>query len=141
MDWLQGIRLDGVPWWAAFALMLLTFAATKGIDALIKLWKVKQEERQYADGQTKEGYVALIADLKEQVKELKGNVQSVLAELKDVRAAHINCEINHAELRGIVNVLNEKVSRLEGHDKANADNTKKLAEIVKAETGKAPTIV
>ncbi len=63
---------------------------------------------------------------------------SMLAELKDVRTAHINCEIGHAELRGLVNVLNEKVSRLEGHDKANIDQVKgTIAAIVKIDPSAA----
>lgn len=143
MEWLSdyGFTLAGLPWWAGFVIALLTFTATKGIDAVLKLWKAKLEERQYEDGLTKEGYQALIADLKEQVKELKVNVQTVLAELKEVRAAHINCEIGHAELRGELNVMKEKVSKLERHEEKNVEHQKKLAQIVKEETGKAPEIV
>lgn len=124
MDWPPNINLSGVPWWAAFALMLLTFVATKGVDAILRVRKAKLEERQYEFGETKEGYQALIAELKEQVKELKGNVATVLAELREVRAAHINCEVGQAELRGEMNVMKEKLAALERHDRNNADHVK-----------------
>ncbi|HEX7768141.1 MAG TPA: hypothetical protein VF443_15615 [Nitrospira sp.] len=135
MEWLAdyGFSLSGIPWWAAFALAIATFFATKGIDAALKWRKANQEERQYEDGETKEGYKALIAELKEQVKELKGTHATILAELKEVRAAHINCEIGQAELRGDLNVMKEKIAALERHEAATKQqvelNKQKAAEL------------
>lgn len=143
MDWLANIGFSaaGFPWWAAFIVVLLTVLSTKVVDAWLRLRKSGMEERQYEDGEAKTARDQLVEQLKLQVKDLKADMQTVLSELKQVRTAHVNCEVAQAELRGEVAVLREKISALERHDAANTENAKKLAKIVKEETGKAPEIV
>ena len=123
--------LSGLPWYAAAAIIVLSVLCTKGIDALLKLRKSKLEERQYEDGQAKAAQDALVAELKEQVKELKADMSGMLSELKDVRTAHTKCEVQQAELRGELNVMKEKVARLESHDEANRQNKAVLKDALK----------
>ncbi len=141
MDWLPNIRLDGVPWWAAFALMLLTFLATKGVDGVLKIWMFIFDREKYFDTQKKSGEDALRKAHEDRIAALENSHLALTGKLEKTEAEHVKCQIEQERLRGQVNVLNEKVERLEGHDKNNIENTKKLAEIVKKETGKAPEIV
>ncbi len=139
IDWITGIaaKADG---WTVVVVLLIGAVARELVPAWLKWKGANLEERKYTDGETKEGYQALITDLKEQVKELKANVATVLSELKEVRAAHITCEVGQAELRGEMNVMKEQMAAIHRHEKANSDNTLKLAKIVEEETGKAPKI-
>lgn len=140
MDWLPNISLAGVPWWAAFALMLLTFIATKGVDGVLKIWTFIFDREKYYDLQKKSGEDALRKAHEDRIAALESSHSSLSGKLEQSQADHLKCQIEQERLRGQVNVLNEKVARLEGHDKANQDNTLKLAKIVEEETGKAPTI-
>ena len=143
MEWLDQIKNLSLPWYATVPIVVLTIICTKGITAYLAYRKSLLEERQYDDGQTKAGYEALIAELKNRVDKLEGLVDKQAMKLDAATAAHAKCEVNCAELRGELNVtrgelnvMKEKVSRLEAHDKANKENVEKLKAVVIEETPK-----
>jgi hypothetical protein len=148
MDWLNGISLTGIPWWAVFILMLLTFLATKGVDGVLKIWTFIFDREKYYDLQKKVGEDALVSELREQVKTLRTDMALILTELKDTRSAHGKCEIEQAKMQGKLdaqaermNAMQIQIDQLLRHEKVNVENAVKLAKIVKDETGKAPEIV
>src|SRR5687767_12078524 len=91
-------HISGLPWVATFVLILLTLFCSKGIDAAIRWRRNTLELRQYMDGKTKEGYVALIEELKNRIIKLESDIGDVLGELRESRAAHTRCEVEQAAL-------------------------------------------
>jgi chromosome segregation ATPase len=131
MEWITNIASYGLPWWAVFIVILLTWLSTKGVDAWIKFRKTRLEERQYEDVQVREVHTALEAELRKQIEELRTDFRAVLEELKQARADHVDCKLEQERLRGHVALLQEKVARLEGHDKRGEEHIKSLRDAVK----------
>lgn len=141
MEWISGVNLAGLPWWAVFVIALLTFAATKGIDALIRWRKNRMEERQYDDGQAKAWGEALIEELRNRIEKLEGIVEKQNGKLDTATAAHAKCEVEQERLRGELNVMKEKVARLESHDQKNAEHVAGFKEALKQIDPEAATKV
>lgn len=140
MDGLTDIlpHIAGLPWVATFIVIVLTLLLNKGVDKLIGWRKASFEERQYEDGQTKEGYRALIEELKNRIVKLETDFREVIGELKDSRAAHSKCEVQQAELRGKLetqsermNAMQLKLEALERHEKVQVEHTKVINEAIK----------
>lgn len=118
---------------------LLTLAATKGVDAIIRLRKSKtdniMEERKHEDVQAKEfyaqataAYQLLIQQFEARVAVLEAANLKTDAELKATRAdlmksrdEHANCMIGQESLRGDLKALQVHVDRLWSHDKAGKE--------------------
>ncbi len=142
-DWITniGISAAGLPWWAVLLLMLLAGAAREAIPAALKWRGFDFDREKYKDGEAREAREALVHELEKQVKDLYGEVVELSKKHESATAAHAKCEIEQERIRGDLRVMQVQIDALMRHDKANADNTKKLAAIVQEETGKAPTIV
>jgi chromosome segregation ATPase len=134
MEWFTHIAssLSGLPWWAVLVVVLLSVALTKGVDALLKIWRAKLEERQYDDIHEKPAQDALVAELKGRIEKLEGLVDKQSDKLDAATKAHANCEIEQEKLRGELNVMKVKVAALERHDQANKEHVKVVEEAVKA---------
>lgn len=130
MEWIGNLPSYGLPWWAVFVLMLLTWLSKYGIDSWVRYRKAELEERQYDDGETKAGYQALVTELKNRIEKLEGIVDRQSTKLDAATEAHAKCEIEQERLRGELNVMKEKVAALERHDKANAQNVEQLKQAV-----------
>lgn len=118
----------GLPWPVTAAVVALVLWWTKGVQAHLLIRKQNMEERQYGDTQNKEREEALVQELRDQIKDLKTSHAAVLVELREVRTNHAKCEIQHAELKGKLEVLEVKLNRLESHDKANKEQLDVLKE-------------
>lgn len=157
MEWFTNIAssLSGLPWWAVLIVVLLSIACTKGVDALLRIWGARLEEKKYDDAHEQTGYDALVAELKSRIEKLEGLVDKQADKLDAATKAHANCEVEQAKLRGELDVMKEKVSRLETHDQANQENKKVLnhavittlaeqivakAEAAKSDTGPMPIV-
>ena len=133
MEWFTDIAssLSGLPWWAVLIVVLLSVALTKGVDALLKIWRAKLDERQYDDAHEKPAQDALVAELKGRIEKLEGLVDKQSDKLDATTRAHANCEVEQERLRGELNVMKEKVAALERHDRVNQEQVKVLAEELK----------
>ncbi len=160
-DWITniGISAAGLPWWAVFVLMAVAGIARELIPALLKVLGFTFEREKYKDGLKAMEHDALVKELKDRIDKLENLVTDLQREgredrlnaarlLAEEKTAHSKCQIEQEQLRGDLRVHSERMNtmqvqldRLLSHDKANTEHTKKLAEIVKAETGKAPEIV
>ena len=133
MDGLSDIlpHITNMPWVATLAVILSTILCTKGIDALLKWRRDCREERQYDDLQVQGAHNALEAELRKQIESLRSDFNEVLEELRQAKKEHFDCKIEQERLRGQVAVLQEKVARLEVHDKRGEDHIKGLRQAVK----------
>lgn len=106
---------------------LLTLACTKGVDALLKMRKAKQEEsmedKKYEDGQealafqeARAAYDRLLKEVEARVIALETALTNVSAELKETRKEHVACQVEQERLRGEIRVLQVQVDRLKDHD-------------------------
>lgn len=130
LDDIAGLFKLALPWPVMAVIVAAVLYWTKGIPSRLLVRKQDMEERQYEDSQDKQRKDALVTVLEEQVKELRATVSGLVAELKEVRAAHAKCEIQHAELKGKMEVMDVKLSRLEAHDTANKKNIESLQQSV-----------
>lgn len=89
------------------------------------------EEREYDDAKIRRNQSALEKELRSQVEELKSAFKTVLEELHETRNEHVNCKIEQEKLRGQIGILEEKVARLEGHDKRGEQHLQGLKEAIK----------
>ncbi len=142
-----GFSAAGLPWWAAFIIILITVLATKGVDAYLKWRNANLDERKYDDGEAKTAREQLAKELKDRVEKLEKIAESQQSELSATHAAHAKCEVEQAKLQGRFDTQTERMNAMQiqidgllRHDQTNKENTKKLAKIVEEETGKAPTI-
>lgn len=121
MEWFTSVAgsLSGLPWGAVLVVILVSIACTKGVDALIKVWKARREDRQYDHAHEKTGYDALVEELKNRIEKLEGVVEKQSDKLDAATKAHADCEVKHALLSGQVEVMKQKIARLEDHDAAN----------------------
>lgn len=141
MEWFTDIasHLSGLPWWAVLIVILSSIACTKGVDALLKYLGFSFEVRKYDNAQKKIERDALVEELKSRIEKLEQNsdkqsekLDEAYRKLDIATEAHSKCEVEQEKLRGELNVMKEKVARLEDHDKAN----KKQVEAVKEEIAK-----
>ena len=139
MEWFTSLlpSLAGLPWYAVAAIVILSITATKGVDGLLKLWRFGFEREKYQDDQENKEHDALVNELKKRIEELAKEIGEVKREaredrlsssrlLADEKAAHAKCQIDMAELRGEVRVMQEKIKRLEKHDAANEKHVEDL---------------
>lgn len=123
---------------------LLGVVLTKGVDAIIKLRKSKQEgimeERKYEDSQAKDAYhqattayEKLLLQFEVRVTVLESANRTINEELKNTRAElkasrdeHANCMVAQETLRGELKALQIHVNRLWTHDQNNKENVKKI---------------
>lgn len=149
MDWWSNISMHGLPWWAILVLLLFIGACREGIPALLKYYGFGFEREKYRDGLKKQEHDALVDELKIRIEELAKEIEEVKREAKeerltsakllaDERAAHAKCQLDMAELRGDIRVMQEKIKRLENHDEANKQNVEKLEAAVKFHTEPNP---
>lgn len=140
MEWFTNIAssLSGLPWWAVLIVVLLSVALTKGVDAVLKIWRAKLEERQYEDAHEKPAQDALVAALNDRIEKLERVVDKQSDKLDATTRAHANCEVEQEKLRGELNVtrgelnvMKEKVAALERHERVNQEQVKVLAEELK----------
>lgn len=125
---------------------LLTLACTKGVDALLRLRKARQEEvmedRKYDDSQEavafKEAtaaYKMLIQAFEVRVHALETALAEVNAELKETRSNYVKAIMESAELRGELKVY---VERFFAHDENNKKHLEVLTEkLQQVEGGKS----
>lgn len=150
MEWFTNIApsLTGLPWPAVFIVVLLTIGLTKGVAALLKYLGFGFEREKYRDGLKKQERDALVQELTKRVDKLEALLEKTTTELEVARAAHSKCEVEQARLQGKLDAQSERMNAMQiqidglmRHEKVNVEHQKQLAEIVKEETGKAPTIV
>ena len=160
MDWFTGLlpTLSGLPWYAAAGIIVLSILATKCVDGVLKLWRFGFDREQYFNALEQKEHDALVDELKDRIDEMAKEIAEIKRESRDERmtygkllaeekAAHSKCQIEQEQLRGDLRVQAEKlnlmqvqIDRLMSHEKTNAEHARKLAAIVKEETGKAPEL-
>lgn len=117
---------------------LLTVLCTKGVDGWVKMRKTKtaeiMEDRKYSDGEAAKAYDKLIGQFEARIDALEKEQKLLIIELKESRAEHVKCMVEHAALRGKFEALQVHVDRLWKHDEANKENVKKLKEEVEKHT-------
>jgi len=134
--------LTGLPWPAVFGIVLLTVLLTRGPGAFTTVWNFFFDREKYRDGRHKQEQDVVVTILEKRIAKLEEDFKEAISELKQTRSQHVNCEIEQERLRGQINVLTEKVARLEGHDKANADQIKgNIAAIVKIDPSAAADLL
>lgn len=123
MEWFTSIAssLSGLPWWAVLLVVLLSVALTKGVEAVLRVWGFQFDWKKYTDAQRKVKEDALVAELKLRIDKLEAAITRANEKLDTATAAHLKCEIEQERLRGELNVMKEKVSALERHDRANKE--------------------
>lgn len=139
MEWFPSIAgsLSGLPWWAILLVVLLSVAATKGVDGLLKLWRFGFEREQYQDKICHEEESALVDALKDRIDALEKTLSSIQVEFREERvaaakllaaeqAAHAKCQIEQESLRGDVRVMQEQIKSLLRHDASNKDGLNEL---------------
>ncbi len=138
MDWITNIVTSGasLPWPAVVGLLLFCGIIREAIPAALKVMGFSFEREKYKDAEAKAARDALVEDLKKQINGLCDEVNQLSKKLEISNTAHSKCEIEQEKIRGDLRVMQVQIDALMRHDKANADNTKKLAEIIKDETGK-----
>ena len=136
-DWITDIPKDGLPSWAWISLMALCGLAREAIPAALKWRGFNFDREKYKDGEAKEAREALVKELEKQVKSLCEEVTELSKKHETATTAHAKCEIEQEKIRGDLRVMQVQIDALMRHDKANLENTKKLAEIIKDETGKS----
>lgn len=130
MDDIARIFGAGLPWPATLVVVIVTVFATKVVDGWLKIRKASFDEEQYRDGKTEEGYKALITELKQRIDKLETIVAKQSDKLDAAQAAHRKCEVEQAELKGKIEVMQEKWARLEAHDKKNSEHIEQLKKAV-----------
>ncbi len=130
MDEITHILSLGAPWWVTAIVVVVTVFSTKVVDGWLKIRKASMEDRQYADGTVEKGYVTLIAELKGRIDKLETIVQKQSDKLDAASAAHRKCEVEQAELKGEMKVMQEKLAALERHDKKNTEHVEQLKKVV-----------
>lgn len=155
-DWITNIGLTaaGLPWWAVFALLVLYGVAREVVPASLKLLGFNLDREKYRDSKKKQERDALADELRDRIDKLEKLVTNLQEEsredrvtgarlLADEKAAHAKCQIEQEQLRGDLRVQNERLNtmqvqldRLLSHDQKNAENVKKLADVIKEEVGK-----
>lgn len=144
MEWFTDIApsLTGLPWPAVFVVVLLTIGLTKGVTALLKYLGFGFEREKYRDGIKKQEHDALVEELKDRIDALAKEVSEVKQEaredrltasrlLADEKAAHVECKIAVAELRGEVRLAQQRIAALERHDKNNIKQVEVLQESIR----------
>lgn len=129
---------------------ILGVLCTKGVDALLKLRKAKQEElmeeKKYEDSQeavafqqATAAYDKLLANFEARVNTLELALKEVGEELKQSRKEHVACQVEQERLRGELKALQVHVDRLWSHDKANKEHVASLETAIKqVESGGKP---
>jgi hypothetical protein len=140
MEWLTNLlpALNKFPWWVGALLIGFGMFATTGINALLRYLGFGFELEKYRDGRKEKQESALVTELKDQVKELRADLQTVLSELKTVREKHTDCEIKQATLQGKfeaqaerMNAMQIQIDGLMRHDQANKENKAVLKDAIK----------
>ncbi len=105
--------------YGAIGYILLAFghwAAKNGLPWVQQaLGMVSARDKELA-AQAKEGPIMVLERVERELKENKEALASVLAELKDVRKQHFDCEKKHAELTGELKVLRREVGKIKGEE-------------------------
>jgi len=154
MEWFTQIAgsLSGLPWWAVLIVVVLSVAATKGVDGLLRVLGFGFEREKYRDTKKKAEKDALVEELKDRIDKLEQALTDMQQSHNEERstaakalaaeqAAHARCRIEQEQLRGDLRVQAEKlntmqvqIDRLFSHDKANREHAANLdAKIKEAE--------
>lgn len=93
---------------------LLTLAATKGVDAYVKVRKTQTDESHYEDQRIDENWRLLVG-------KQEGRLEKLEADLEYSREQHLECIKNQGRLEGRIEELERRVYR---HDQPKNDTEK-----------------
>lgn len=122
---------------------LLTLGLTKGVDAVIRIKKAKQdrvmEDKKYEDNQESvafqqatAAYEKLLQNFEARVNTLELALKEMSEELKASRREHVNCIVEQERLRGELKALQVHVDRLWSHDKATKEQIEQSTRDIQA---------
>jgi hypothetical protein len=105
----------GVLGW--IAMQALAWAGKNGMPLLKEaLGLVSQRDKDTAAA-AKEGPIMVLERVERELKENKEALTSVLAELRDVRKQHFDCETKHAALQSEVTYLRREMAEMKSDSK------------------------
>jgi chromosome segregation ATPase len=92
--------------------------------------EVEMGERKQEDGVAAEAYALFKEAMTSRVTALEKIVDTLMDKLEKAREAHAKCEVETANLKGDMRVMQLKIDRLTKHEQNNEDHLKGLTKAV-----------